>query len=84
MDVHTLFILILLQILTLFCVVGLVVLLVNLKGAVDRNGSAGREIEDRLKSLSSTLYEITKRGGTKSQFEGLKENKAKGGEPGKE
>ena len=81
MDVHTLFILILLQILTLFCVVGVVVLLVNLRRVVDRNASAGREIEDRFKNLSSTLYEITKRGDTQSLFEGLKENRAKVGEP---
>jgi len=81
MDVHTILILMLLQVLTLFCVASVVVLLVNLKKAVDRNASAGWEIEDRLKSLSSTLYEITKRGDTKSLFEGLKENKAKGGEP---
>jgi hypothetical protein len=73
MDVHTILILILLQILTLFSVVGVVVILVNLRRAVDRNVSAGWEIEDRLKSLSSTLYEIAKRGDTKSLIEGVKE-----------
>jgi hypothetical protein len=78
MDVRTLFILIMLQVLTLFCVVGVVVISVNLKRAVDRNASAGWEIEDRLKSLNLTLREITKRGDTKSLFEGVKEDKASG------
>jgi len=81
MDIHTLFILIILQIVTLACLAGVVVVLVNLKGAVDRNASAGWEIEDRLKNLNLTLHEITKRGDIKSVFEGLKENKPKGGEP---
>jgi hypothetical protein len=81
MDAHTLFILIMLQVLTLFCVAGVIVVLVNLKKAVDRNASAEWKIEDQLKNLGLTLYEITKRGDTKRLFERLKEDKAKGGEP---
>jgi len=84
MDIHVLQILITLQMLILAILAGVVVGLVNLKRAVDWNASAGWEIEDRLKNLSSTLYEITKHGDTKNLFEGLKENKAKEGEPGKE
>jgi hypothetical protein len=65
-DVHTILMLFILQILNLFCLAGVIIVVINLKRAVDRNASAGWEIEDRLKSISSTLYEITKLGNTKN------------------
>ena len=81
MDLHTLFILIMLQISILFCLADVVVVLANLKTAVDRNASADLEIKDRLKSLISTLHAITNTGNTKT-YPWLKENRARRGENG--
>ncbi len=64
-DVHTTLILFILQFLNLFCLAGVTIVVINLKRVVDRNASAGWEIEDRLRSISSTLYEIKKLGDTK-------------------
>ena len=81
MDVHTILILMLLQVVTLFCVVGVVAIVINLKRAVDRYASAGFNIEERLNSLNSTLYKIMNRDEFRNVLEGLKENKAKGSGP---